>query len=408
MHALLDPRVLAPLIAIVLMQSAITMGSYGIGVIAPNAAGDIGIPPEWVGYLTATVYGSAALTGLASGRIAALAGPTLAFRLMMLLVAAAMVALLAAQPALAFLAALLLGIATGPMNPMGSFVLARVAPAGWRPLVFSLKQCATPAGGMLAGAVLPPLTLLWGWQGAVAVLPVVALAFAALAGWGRLGGRQPRSADGAGTTKPGGGVLESVGLALGGRQVAAASVAGLLMAGSQVTLSAYLVVFLWRDAGMTPAAAGAAFSVMHLSGIVARIVLGLVADRQIAAATLLPVLAAVMALSLCALGNASPDWPVWAVYLAIVVCGATGNGWVGLLFSEFARLAPDGRTAEVAGGGQLFMYGGVVLTPLACNAALGWTGRYGALFAILAGAAFVAWLVLWWGRRGAGRQDSTL
>ena len=84
----------------------------------------------------------------------------------------------------------------------------------------------------------------------------------------------------------------------------------------------------------------------------------------------------------------------------IVVIGASSNGWVGLFFAELARLAPPGRAAEVAGGGQVLMYGGVFLTPILCAALLEATGRYGAVFTLLAGAAFVAAGVLTWGRRG--------
>ena len=49
MQELFERRVLLPLSAIILMQSTIVMSSYGITVVVPDAAGDIGIPPEWVG-----------------------------------------------------------------------------------------------------------------------------------------------------------------------------------------------------------------------------------------------------------------------------------------------------------------------------------------------------------------------
>ena len=58
MQELFERRVLLPLSAIILMQSTIVMSSYGITVVVPDAAGDIGIPPEWVGYLLAVVYAS--------------------------------------------------------------------------------------------------------------------------------------------------------------------------------------------------------------------------------------------------------------------------------------------------------------------------------------------------------------
>ena len=68
MHDLLEKSVLVPLIAIVLMQSIIVMSTYGITIIAPDAAGDVGIPPEWIGYLFAVIYAFASVSGLMSGR----------------------------------------------------------------------------------------------------------------------------------------------------------------------------------------------------------------------------------------------------------------------------------------------------------------------------------------------------
>ena len=145
------------------MQGAIVMSSYGITVVVPDAAGDIGIPPEWVGYLFAIVYGTASFSGIISGRIISAWGATGAFRAMMVAIALGSFALIGALPLLAFLSAALIGLATGPMNPVGSHVLNRISPTGWAAFLFSVKQCATPAGGALAGLIFPPLVALWGW-----------------------------------------------------------------------------------------------------------------------------------------------------------------------------------------------------------------------------------------------------
>ena len=177
MHDLLDRRVLTPLIAITLMQSAIVMSSYGITVVVPDAAGDIGIRPEWVGYLFATIYATASLSGVLSGRMIAAWGAAGAYRLMMAAIALGAFALMGATPLLAFLSAALLGLATGPMNPVGSHVLARISPPGWAAFIFSVKQCATPGGGALAGILFPPLVLIWGWQNAFLIIPVAAVLF---------------------------------------------------------------------------------------------------------------------------------------------------------------------------------------------------------------------------------------
>lgn len=396
MHDLLVRPVLPPLVAIILLQSTIVMSTYGITVIVPDAAGDIGIPPEWIGYLFAIIYAAASVSGLMSGWIAAHWGPTWSFRAMMVAVVLGSVALIGAQPWLAFASAFFLGLATGPMNPVGSFVLVRISPPGWQPLIFSLKQCATPAGGALAGLVLPPLAVLWGWQAAYLVVPGMAIVFFLCAGAGDLGRASPDAAKRA----SGAGIMTSLRLSMAGRQVAATSIAGMLFAGSQVALLAYLAVYLWREAGLSTTQAGYAFAIINISGIAARVVLGSIAERRVETASLLVISAAGMGLGVIAVAHFTPQWPLWLMYAMIAVTGAFGNGWVGLLFSELARLAPEGRAADVAGGGQVFMYGGVCATPLVCGAVLDWTGAYTAVFAILGALAFIAAIVLEWGRRG--------
>ena len=395
MHELLDRRVLLPLTAIMLMQSTIVMSTYGITVIAPDAAEDIGIPPEWVGYLFAVIYASASLSGLLSGRIVARWGAAMAFRAMMLAVAVGCLSFVGETPLLALASAVLLGLATGPMNPVGSYVLAGISPPRWTAFIFSVKQCATPVGGALAGLVLPPLVALWGWQ--VAFMAVCAVALALFLGAGA-GGLDEKSQLGA--KRMAGGIIESIRLSFGGRQVAATSLAGMLFAGSQVALAAFLVVYLWKEGSLTMAEAGAAFAIFHLSGVAARLLFGWFAERRISSAALLVLSATGMALGLIAIARLSPETSIWWIYLVVGFTGATGNGWVGLLFAELARLAPPDRTAEVTGGAQVFMYGGVFATPLACSATLDFLeGDYFAVFAILTALAIGAALLLEWGRR---------
>jgi len=48
-------------------------------------------------------------------------------------------------------------------------------------LVFSIKQTGVPAGGMLAGALVPGLLLLAGWQGALLAVAAACLACVGLA-----------------------------------------------------------------------------------------------------------------------------------------------------------------------------------------------------------------------------------
>ncbi len=389
-----------PLVAILAMQSTITMGSYGIPVIAPDAAADLGMAREHVGFLVSTIYLVAMTTGLATGVLIARLGPTRVFQLMLASVSAGAALLISGGAPAAFAGAVLIGLATGPMNPAGSHVLARTVPPRWRALAFSLKQCGTPAGGMLAGALLPPLLLAFDWRLAFAVVPATALVLVAVAPLGGLGAREPGPGEGSGVPTSRGvvaGTADALRIVLVEPRIRAVALTGACLAACQLALSTYLVLYLRDVVAMAPAVAGATFAVLHVSGVAARIGLGLVADRAVAASRLLVALAAAMAAGLVLIALFSSHWPAAAVLAVIALTGASGNGWVGLFFLELAKLSPQGRTAEVAGGAQFVMYGGIVAGPLALGALLGRGLPYQTCIALLA--ALAAGAALGLGRR---------
>lgn len=371
-----------PLISILAMQSVITMGSYGIPVIAPDAAEDLGMAREQVGFLVSTVYLVAMFTGLTAGVWVARLGPTRLFQALLASVVAGTALLLAGGPYAAFAGAVLLGFATGPMNPAGSHVLARNTPTEWRAVAFSLKQCATPTGGMLAGAVLPPLVVALDWRMAYAVVPVTAVALIALASFGGMGTREADlGVVGKGIVR---GTADALGIVLADPAIRTVALIGACFAACQLALSTYLVLYLRDIVVMTPPAAGATFAVLHVAGVAARIGLGVVADRLIAADRLLVAIGVTTAIGLGTIALFTPTWPAAAVLMVVAVTGASCNGWVGLFYLELAKLSPDGRTAEIAGGGQFVMYGGIVTGPLAFGALLGFGVRYETCLALLA------------------------
>ena len=171
MRELVASGALRPLGAILLMHSAITTAGYAIPVIAPVAAPEIGLAPESVGFLVAAIYLAAMVTAPLSGIMVARTGPARLFQILLAGTAAGCALFTASTVVAAFVGVLVIGCATGPLNPLGSHVLTRASPVRWRAFVFSVKQCGTPAGGMIAGAALPPLTLAYGWQGAMLAIP---------------------------------------------------------------------------------------------------------------------------------------------------------------------------------------------------------------------------------------------
>ncbi len=78
--------------------------------------------------------------------------------------------------ATAAMASLLIGLGYGPSSPAGNDVLHRTAPPQRRAMIFSIKQAGVPLGGIIAGLVLPPIVVAFGWQAALLVSGLFVLA----------------------------------------------------------------------------------------------------------------------------------------------------------------------------------------------------------------------------------------
>jgi predicted MFS family arabinose efflux permease len=396
MDDLLQRKVLAPLILILATQTVITMSSYALPVIAPLAAKDIGLAPASIGGLMTVVYLCAMVIGLGSGSLVSRLGATRVFQLLLLFTCLGVAALAAGHPALAVLGAVLIGLATGPMNPSGSSVLARISPPQWQPLVFSLKQCGTPGGGMLAGAAIPVLALLYDWRLALMTIPVIGMVMIIVLAFNRpyLDAPERRAIPFSLA-----GTLRTLKFVISHAELRRYAVTGTSFAACQIGVASYLVVFLWEKVAMSPAQAGAVFAAFHMSGIAARTVLGFFAGRMISTQMLLTMLGLIMAFGTAAIILFTPQWPLWSIYAVISALGASANGWVGLFLSEVARLAPQGETATATGGVQFFMYFGIGGGPALFLAILTVTGGYVGPFLVFAAIATLASLLLLTHRR---------
>ncbi len=391
MKDLLQRSVLIPLVMILMIQSIITMAAYGIPVVTAVVAADLGIAPTLVGGLVSVIYFVAMLTGLLSGALVARFGARASFQAMLGFTGIGMMLIGLGNPFGMVLGAALLGVGTGPMNPIGSHVLARVSPADWRPLIFSLKQCGTPLGGALAGVILPPLLLAYGWNIAIQVIPAAALAAIALAAIIGVGPSEPRREN---AQFAFGDAIATLKLVARSPVLRPYAVAGLGFAGCQLAMTTYLVVYLWTEIKLAPELAGLTFSIVHVTGISARIALGAIAERWIPTHVLLGLLGLVMMVGLAGLAFSTPAWPPVTFMVLAAIFGIGGNGWVGLFFSEIARRAPEGRTADAAGGAQFFMYIGITTGPIVGGTLISLTG-YPITFGIFAAISLLCGILLY-------------
>jgi predicted MFS family arabinose efflux permease len=372
-------------------QLIITMAAFAVPVVAPVAAPEIGVPSIYVGGFTSLVYLLGMTTGLFASPLIARLGSVRLSQCLLLMVAAGIAVFNLATPLAALAGAVAIGIGTGSMNPVSTHLLARTTPPRWRAFTLSVKQTGTPGGGMLAGVVIPPLVIAFGWQAALTSVIIGAVVVAAL-----LQAARPRLDAELQADRPAApvSITRPLRVALSSPPLRAINVMGFAYAGAQVTLASYMVVFFTEEIGIALAAAGLLYAVFSGFGIPIRLVWGVVAERWVASRTILIVTGIAMIGCFLAITQVTPAWSTAALLGLAVLFGISANGWVGLYFAEIVRLAPEGSVADASSGSQFFSYGGIMVMPIVFGTLVALTGGYVIPFCVLAALCGAALLYL--------------
>jgi fucose permease len=283
---------------------------------------------------------------------------------------------------------LIIGLGYGPVTPSSSAILAERVPPNLRAFIFSLKQTGVPIGGAIAGAMIPALMLSLGWKTAALATSAMCIALAILIQpWRRAVDAGSRAPD----TRAKLGLRATMQLVLSHRRLREMALASLTYSGMQMCLGSFMVVFLHDRVGFGVGSAGAVLAAAMITGIVGRIVWGVVADRWIKPRMLLGLLGCAMSLAAFAVAAITSSWPLALVFAVSVVYGGTAVGWNGVYLAEVARIAPPGQAAAATGASLAMTYFGVVALPLMFWAIVHFTGSYAVAFAA------VGALTLWRG-----------
>jgi predicted MFS family arabinose efflux permease len=343
------------------IQTLVSTTMYCAPVMAPAAAPLLGIAPSAVGYFVTLAYlGSMVGTATAGGWVARF-GPIRVSQIGMLLCGCGLsIAASGALPAIV-VGALLIGLGYGPATPASSVILARAAPLGMLALTFSIKQTGVPLGTAIAGAMVPALILVLGWQGAALAIGIVCALFALVIAPLRERYDRERNPAAPASLRS---AFSPVLLVLRNRTILLLALTSLVYGGVQITLVAYLVTFLSDSFSLSLVLAGMVMAASQLASVAGRIVWGIVADR------------------------------LWALFAFAMALGATAVGWNGVFLAELTRLAPKNRIGDVTGGASFFTFLGVVVTPLAFHFIFSVTASYGATYAWFGVPALLVGLVL--------------
>jgi predicted MFS family arabinose efflux permease len=392
MRALFERKISIALPTMLAIQSFGTICSFAGAVVAVHAAVDLGVKSTSIGIYTAVIYVAGMLSGLSAGSFLARYGGirTCQVALSLGVLGLGLASALPFWP-VAIGAAVLLGIGTGPLNPAGSRILARHAPPRWQPFVFSVKQCGTPLGGMLAGLLLPPLMVLYDWR--IAVVAISAIPLVTLFGLQLIRSDLDDDRDPAFRISFTG-ILTSLRLIFTSNSLVTLTTAGYLYTFAQMSILSFIVIYLQEANGLSAEFAGGIFAIIHGSAIPARIAWGAVAGRFLSSWVLLGLLGVMMSGSIVAMSLFIPTWPFWLTALIAVMLGASTNGVLGLLMSEFARLAPKNKVGETVGGAQFFLFLGIASGPPIFGAMVEFGGGYGNAFYLIATATLAAGCLL--------------
>ena len=383
------------------IQAMVSMALLTLPAMAPAVARALAVPSTLVGAYVALCYFAAMLSSLVGGTLVRRLGAIRVSQLGLGLCAVGLaLCALPWLPAVA-LGALCIGAGYGPITPASSHLLALTTPAHRMSLVFSIKQTGVPAGGMLAGALVPGLSLWLGWQGTLLAVAGVCALCAALA--------QPLRAALDADRQPAQplalqALFKPIGMVLGQPSLRALAACSFLFSAVQVSTTAYMVTYLNESLGMTLLAAGAALSVSQLAGVVGRIAWGAVADRGLGPRNTLMLLATLMMAGSVLTALVQPQWPTLLIWAIVALLGASAIGWNGVYLATVARQAPPGQAGVATGGTLLFTFMGVVCGSPAFGALAGASGSYRIAFAALALPAALALGLLVWRAAQARRE----
>jgi MFS family permease len=361
------------LAATLAIQALVSMAVLTPPVFAPLAAPAIGVAASETGIFMAFAYGGASVASMASGALLRRFGAMRLSQLCLVFCSIGVALVATAALPVVVLGAIILGLGYGPVTPASSHILVRQAPPARRAFIFSAKQTGVPLGGVLAGGLVPPLVVAFGWQiAAIAVgLCGCVLALAVEPLRPRFDAEEPKL--GAGERR---GIFEGIRLVLSLASLRLLSLASFTFGATQLSFATFIVAFLTDALGFDLVSAGSLLAVGQTAGIVARLVWGWVADRFIAPWRLLSLLGFVMAGATVAVGLFTPTWPYAALVLVALVHGATAIGWNGIYLSEVARLAPPGTAGAATGGALAITFLGIVTGPPLFSLIVAMSGSY--------------------------------
>ena len=380
MRELFKRDIAAPVVSLISFQSLTTMAMNAFANAPNEVSTSYGIPESFTGIFTAICYLSALTFGLFASASLNRFGAVRCCQITLLVGALGMTIFTLATPWSFVVSAIMVGFAHGPMNPAGSFLIMRKATPRWRPLLFSLKQTSIPIGGTLAGFLVPALLIFANWQTTMLIIAFTMAITAFIAQPFRDRAVPLQNANIAGQKEN---FWEPLQLVFQKDAIRALSLAAFILIGCQACVVSFLVIYLVKEIKLELQWAGFIFGLAHGTSIIARIYLGMLADRVVTTKTILGFSGIITGICFFLLAAFPAEGPFWLLCFLGVTLGNANLGWVGLYFGEISKLAPDGKAAQVTAGSQIYAFGSFVLIPPIFTLFIEYTDSYATGFFII-------------------------
>ena len=390
-----DASHLAPLLATLAMQTLATTAAFSVPAVAPAIARDLNLPGALIGFFPALVYGVGIISSLYSPSFILRFG---AVRVIQAVMAAVCIMLgvcaLGTAGSIAAGAALL-GLAYGSTAHASAHLLVPRTPQRVYNLVMSIRQAGLPLAGILAGVMMPPMTLAFDWR--VALAAQIPTSFALLVALEFVRRKWDVG------LRPGyplfvGALAQPLRLLRQNADIKRLTIMSFVFTGAQLCFISFMTVHLTQSAGFDLVTAGWTLAAYQGAALVSRPLLGWVADKYVAPMLLLAALGFLMCMAAAVSALFAPTWSGLAIVAVCLVAGFSASGFTGLAYAEFARLGGAART-EATGLGSAAMFAGVLVLPPLFGLTATATHAFVLPYAALAVATFAASVMVWRGAR---------
>lgn len=378
-----------PLSVALVAQMAISAIDMVVPVLGPTIMASAGVPASFVGYYASAAAAGAIAFYLFGAGIVRRVGAERALQVGAIICAGGLLLVLTRQWWLILVAGVMIGLGFGTNAPASGVLLRKAVPRRRLRLAFSIKQAGVPLGALIAGAVLPLLSMIGGWQTALcaaAAVGVLAVIFVELS---LRNDHCPRADDRQRTamgSRPDLQVLLSL---LQLRSFRRLVVVGALLAIVQGSLNVYLVTYLVTELQVSLVLAGGLYALFQATSIPGRLLAGWLGDSRRLRSAMLMYSGLASALAAVLLATLTTGSAMVAISAAVVFAGFVVGSWNGVLLAESAEVAPDGMVAEAQSAVAIGIFAGFLLGPLILASGISLLG-FQTTFFLLAGMALLS------------------